>query len=118
MTEYEREWTSRRRVPPGSRVRTALTKYRGHPTRFHVQLEYSHEGKWLQVARFDHDASGPVYRDVERSGLHLDVYHPDGSQLAKLTRWPPLPANEAMGVADDYLRERANELIRRFQSWL
>lgn len=118
MTKYDREWTSRRRLPPRSRLRTGLTTRRGTPVEFLVQLEYYHEDVWLQVARFEHDASGPIYRDVERAGLHLDVHHPDGSQVAKLTHWQPQPANEAMGTADDYLRERANELIRRFESWL
>lgn len=105
-------------TPTGARLRLALTKQDGVPLRFLVQLEYPHEGAWLAVARFDHDASGPAYRDVERVGLHLDVYDSKGVQIEKVTRFPPMPSKEAKGRAQEYLRRRAERLTRRFDSWL
>lgn len=82
-----------------------------------VQLEYVHDGRWLPVARFDHDAYGPAYRNVERVGLHLDVYDPDGAQIEKRWAWTPQPAEDAIAAAEEYLRERAERMIRRFESW-
>lgn len=118
MTEYDREWTTRRRLPTRGRLRFGLTKHRGVPVRFLVQLEYHHEGTWLPVARFDHDAFGPAYRDVERVGLHLDLHDPDGSQIEKTWRWSAQSSDEAMGDAETYLRDNAERSIRRFESWL
>lgn len=118
MEEYEREWTTRRGLPTHSRLRFGLTTCAGVPVRFVVQLEHRHGGGWLPVARFDHDAFGPAYRDVERVGLHLDVYDPNGVQIEKVTRFPPTPSKQAMGRAEEYLRERAERLVTRFQSWL
>lgn len=118
MSQYEREWTSTRSLPEGTQVRYGLTKRSGRPIAFLIQLEYWHSAEWLPIARFEHDASGPAYRDVERAGLHLDIHHPDGRQVAKITDWPPQPANEAMGVADGYLHEQAEKLVRRFETWL
>lgn len=86
--------------------------------RFLVQIEYHHEDEWLPVARFDHDAEGPRYRNVELVGLHLDLYHPHCGQIAKITNWEPQPANEAMADAEDYIRMEAERLIRRFAAWL
>lgn len=122
MTPYEREWfvypEDAEELPPRSRLHAGLATRGGRPRRFLVQLEYWDGSRWLIVCRFDHDSEGPAYRNVERSGLHLDVYDPDGGQVAKRRTWPPEPANVAMGDADDYLREHAEQLVRRFESWL
>lgn len=80
---YDREWTARRGLPAGSQLRFGLTTRDGVPVRFLVQLEHRHGERWLPVARFDHDAFGPTYRNVERAGLHLDRYDPDGHQIEK-----------------------------------
>lgn len=101
-----------------SRLRVGLTKQTGVPVRFIVQLEYRHERAWLPVARFDHDAFGPTYRNVERVGLHLDLYAPTGEQIEKVTRWSPQPADEAMGEAEGYLRQHARRYVERFEGWL
>lgn len=95
-----------------------MTKRAGVPIRFLVQLEYRHEGTWLPVARFDNGASGSVYRNVELVGLPLDVYDPRGVQFEKVTNFPPLPADEAMGRAEEYLRGQAERFLRRFDAWL
>lgn len=118
MRGYEREWTTSRGLPPRSRLRFGVTKRAGVPVHFVVQLEYRHGARWLPVARFDHDAFGPASRNVEVVGLHLDVYDPEGVQVEKVTRFPPLPASEAMGRAEAYLRGRPERLVGRFQAWL
>lgn len=126
---YEREWTDP--VEPGNtRIRYGLTTEGGVPVRFLVQLEYFvrgegergedgwQSGEWRSVARFDHDASGPPYRNVELVGLHLDVLMPDGMQLAKRRDFPHVPLGQAMRYADDYLRRHHDFLVRRFEGWL
>jgi hypothetical protein len=118
MTDYEREWTTERGLPASNQLRVGLTKREGVPVRFVVQLEYWHAGAWLPVARFDHNRDGPAYRNVEQVGLHLDLYKPDGTQFDKATGWPPQPADEAMGDAETYLRQRAERFTKRFESWL
>jgi len=118
MSEYDREWLAGRDLPPLSRLRFEITKDGGKPVRFLVQLEYWHAGEWLEVARADHDATGPAYRDVERNGIHIDIYHPESGQIGKLQQWQPQPAQQAMGVAEDFLRRNAEAYVRRFESWL
>jgi len=116
--DYNLTWRSGRDLPPLSQLRYGLTTHRGVPVRFLIQLEYWHAGKWLEVARSEHDVDGPAYRNVEISGIHVDVMHPDGEQGNKLTGWPPQPANEAMGDAEHFLRVNANRFVRRFEKWL
>jgi len=116
--EYGKEWSTERGLPACSRLRLGLTTERGTPSRFVVQLEYWHAGAWLQVARFDHDRDDPAYRNVEISGRHLDIYHPNGEQVMKDESWAPEPADDAMGKAEDFLRANADQLVRRFEQWL
>ena len=72
----------------------------------------------MPVARFDHDETGPAYRNVALVGLHLDLYGPNGTQIEKVDHWTPQPADEAMGDAETYLRGRAGRLITRYTTWL
>ena len=118
MTEYDREWLADRNLPSLSRLRFGITKDGGKPVRFLVQLEFWHAEEWLEVARADHDATGSAYRDVERSGLHIDIYHPERGQIGKLQQWQPQPAQQAMGAAEDFLRRNAEIYVKRFESWL
>lgn len=115
---YDREWTTERGMPAGSRFRVGLTTRQGTPIRFVVQVEYYHSGQWVEVARSDHDWNGPPYRDVKLAGLHIDLYHPERGQFAKRGLSGPLPANEAMGRAARYLRANAERYVRRFEGWL
>lgn len=122
MSTYDREWFvwpgDDTRLPQPTRLRFGYSRRGSELLRFVVQLEYWHAGKWLQVARFEHDDEGPNYRNVKEAGLHLDLYNPAGDQVEKVTWWTPQPANEAMGVADAYIREHAERLTRRFETWL
>ena len=124
---YQREWTVP--IEPGrTKIRFGLSTDRGVPVKFLVQLEYLVPGtrtgtdtlaeNWRPIARFDHDAFGPAYRNVERVGLHMDVFDPDGNQRAKKTDFPPRPANEALPAAERYLKSEYERLVRRFERWL
>jgi len=115
MSDYEREWTTARDFPPGQRLHFGLTTERGAPVRLLCQLEYWHGGMWLPVARFDHDATGPAYRDIERAGLHMDIYAPDGTQTQKKTDFQPVSVNQALDYAERYLRTHRERLTRRFK---
>ena len=122
MATYDREWFvwpgDDARLPQQSRLCFGYSRQGGELLRFVVQLEYWHQETWLQVARFEHQVDGPTYRNVEREGLHLDLYNPASEQVEKVTWWLPQPANEAMAIADEYLRREAVSLIRRFETWL
>jgi hypothetical protein len=115
--EYDRMWTADG-ISGKTRFRFGLTKEDGVPIRFVVQLEYCSGDEWLVVARFDHASDGPAYRRVNRVGLHLDVYHPDGTQMFKRTDFEPQLANKAMGTAEQYLRQHHERLVRRFELWM
>ena len=114
---YDREWTDDVEVGK-TQIRYGLTTEGGVPVRFLVQLEYLVANDWRPVARFDHDATGPTYRNVDRVGLHMDVLRPDGTQLPKRRDFPPVPITQAMRYADDYLRHHHDFLIGRFIQWL
>lgn len=115
---YDREWTTERGLPPLAQLRIGLTKERGTPVKFLIQLEYWHAGEWLEVARFDHDRDSGAYHNVEQTGLHLDVYHPDDGKIRTDRSWLPEPAHTAMGRAERYIRKNAEQYVRRFETWL
>lgn len=123
---YDREWTDA--VEAGkTRMRYGLTTERGTPVLFLVQLEYRPQGErngevrssaeWRVVARFDHDGSGPEYRDVDLVGLHMDVYGPDGAQRRKKDDFPPVELEQAMKRAEQYLMREHDRLVERFERW-
>lgn len=95
---------------------------RGQVTRFGVQLEYlvdvDAEEEFATVVRYDHDAEGgaaPTH-DVAEDGLHIDIYR-DGEKIASHELPPPLPANEALEVAEEHLDANVAGSIRRFEKW-
>ena len=69
---------------------------------------------WREVARFDHDIDGE--HDVEVEGIHLDLYR-DGEKYEKLWGFPRMTANEAPDFCQQFLRERADELLDEFETW-
>lgn len=117
--EYDQEWTvglvDRDRV---TRLRFGLTKEKGHPAQFLVQLEYKHSGTWHPVARFDHERRGPAYRDVVISGLHLDVYTPADEQKRKVTTFQPIDEKQAVPAAERYLKHHYNRLVEEYEQCL
>lgn len=124
---YGREWTAS--IEPGrTRIRYGLTAEDGVPVRFLVQLEYRvpgrwdgvawRSGEWRVVARFDHETSGPSYRNVEDVGLHMDVYDPAGRQRAKKADFPSVEIEQAMKRAEQYLKREHERLVRRYERWM
>lgn len=116
---YEREWIAPIDDPDRrTRLRFGLTTYRGSPVRFIVQLEYFHDGSWLEVARFDHDRDGRVYADVRSEGLHLDVYDPDGNQKRKEQHFEPMAEKSALAYAERFLKRQYQQLLTEFEGCL
>lgn len=104
-----------RGLPTGQRLRFGLSTTAGFPESLLCQLEYWHGGVWLMVARFDHDTSGPRYRNVSKAGLHMDVYDAEGAQIYKKTDFPPVDLRDALHYAEGYLREHRQRLVTRFE---
>lgn len=97
-------------------VRTGFTTDRGDVVRFVVQLEYWMDGDWWEVVRYDHDRATPAGHDVTVEGLHRDVYR-EGEKVRTEAVSPPIPADDAFDLAEDDLRENAQLLIERFETW-
>lgn len=113
---YAREWTVPMDDPDRrTRLRFGITKCRGAPVHFVVQLEYRHAGSWLEVARFDHDRHGRAYADVRSEGLHLDVYDLNGNQKRKEQHFDPMPEKPAVAYAERFLKREYQRLITEFE---
>lgn len=117
--EYDREFTTR--ADRRARRRLGIDTARGTVTRFVVQLEYlvdPHPHAWAPVVRYDHDGEGSdeAVHDVTEEGLHIDVYR-DGEKIESHELTPPLPANEALSLAEEHLTEHLEGYVRRFERW-
>ena len=117
--EYDKEYTAS--VGRRARRRLGIDVSRGEVTRFVVQLEYLVEpttDEWASVVRYDHDGEGSAQaaHDVTEEGLHIDVYL-DGEKADTHELTPPLPANEALRVAEDHLAEHVQGYVERFERW-
>ena len=99
-----------------TRLRIGLTKHRGTPTAFVVQLEYRLDGEWCQVARFDHNPELGMGHDVIEEGLHLDVYR-DGEKYEVERDFPPVTINDAPAYCEAYLKRNADTYVQRFERW-
>lgn len=85
-------------------------------TRFVVQLEYSLDGEWQPVVRYDHDAESAHGHDVSREGIHVDVYR-EGETYRTEYVAPPMPAKLALDRAEDHLANNLVGFVRRFEEW-
>lgn len=112
--DYDREFTTTRSV----RVRRRLgySHVRGEVTRFVVQLEYRLNGEWVEVVRSDHDPESNHGHDVTAEGVHVDVYR-NGEKIRVENLAPPMPAAEALTLAETHFREHAERYVERFKSW-
>ena len=107
---------------PYARIRRELDTEEGWVTRFVFQLEYNMRATqdglpphdWRQVARFDHNVDGE--HNIEVEGLHLDLYR-DGEKYEKLWGFPEMTANQAPDFCQEFLEERADELLDEFEEW-
>lgn len=78
------------------RIVVRFDKERGTIQRFAVQLQssLSRYSTLESIAQFDHDPQSLGGHDIYREGLHIDVYHQDGSVTKLWPNHPPLPASE------------------------
>jgi hypothetical protein len=105
-------------IPLGSKVqlRRGIATRRGGVPRFFAQLEYRLGDEWAEVVRFDHDEDAEGGHDVTEEGVHMDVYR-DGEKVDTEYVAGPMPADEALDLAEDHLTEELERLIRRFEQW-
>jgi hypothetical protein len=101
---------------PHTRLRVEIDKEQGVPTRFVVQLERRVGDEWRQVVRFDHDPENPMGHDVVEEGLHMDIYR-DGEKARVKDDFPPVPLTDAPRYCITYIRQNADQLLRRFDQW-
>ncbi|MFB6165287.1 MAG: hypothetical protein ABEJ31_09030 [Haloarculaceae archaeon] len=117
--DYDREFTAH--AGHRARRRLGIDVERGTVTRFALQLEYLVDpegGEWAEVVRYDHDGTGEseFAHDVTEDGLHIDVYR-DGEKIDSHELTPPLPAGEALDVAEEHLKEHLEGYVRRYERW-
>lgn len=109
---------------PTTQLRVVIDTKEGDVQGFVVQLEYdmdwdydtSSPSDWEVVARFDHDPTAEFGHDIEREGLHLDVYR-DGEKATVEYGFQPVPINQAPGWCESYLLENAQRYVDRFERW-
>ena len=109
---------------PYARLRRELETENGEIVRFVYQLEYDMEASedglpphdWREVARFDHDIENPMGHDVGEEGLHMDVYR-HGKKYQTARGFPPIRPTYAPRFCEQFLLERADKLLARFEQW-
>jgi len=111
---YDREFTTI--INRRAQIRAGLSTQKGDVTRFFVQLEYWLDGGWLEVVRFDHNPDTEFGHEVTEDGLHRDIYR-DGQKHRVKGDFPPVELNRAPRYCTAYIREHADQLIRRFERW-
>ena len=114
MSEYDKEFET----PIAHRVRRRIgySHDRGDVMKFVVQLEYRLADEWSEVVRFDHDPEALGGHDVTEEGLHMDVYR-QGEKIETEDVFPPLPADAALNLADEHIKEHLERYIKRFEQW-
>lgn len=111
---YDREYVKNR--AGRARIRLGLDTDRGSVTRFVLQIEYRIGDEWLEVVRFDHDATGSAAHDVSKDGVHMDAYR-DGEKYRRVEVFPPMNAGDALNFAEAHLAEHAERYVKRFEKW-
>lgn len=114
MTEYDR--VDKIPLTTKAQLRRGIATERGRVSRFFAQLEYLLGNEWAEVVRFDHDEDAEGGHDVTEEGVHMDVYR-DGKKIDTVQIAGPMPAGEALDLAEDHLAEELERLIRRFEQW-
>jgi len=111
---YDREFTTI--INRRAQIRAGLSTHKGDVERFFVQLEYWLDGDWFEVVRFDHSPDTELGHDITEDGLHMDIYRAEEKHRVK-DDFPPVGLNHAPRYCTTYIREHANQLIRRFEQW-
>ena len=114
MSEYDR--VAEIPLTAKAQLRRGVATDRGRVPRFFAQLEYLLGDEWAEVVRFDHDEDAEGGHDVTKEGVHMDVYR-DGEKIDTVQGAGPMPAGEALDLAEGHLAEHLERLIRRFEQW-
>ena len=109
---------------PHGEILYGVTTDGGEVTSFVVQLRCWVGTDTELVAQFDHTPEHGLGHDVEREGVHMDVFR-DGEKVetsnvadAGLDAHPgPLPAAAAFNYALRYMEQENKRLIERYQAW-
>lgn len=114
MSEYETEFETD--ITHRVRRRLGYNHDRGQVTKFVVQLEYCLGDDWFEIVRFDHDPDAEGGHDVTDEGLHMDIYR-RGTKISTEDVFPPLPANDALDLAEMHLTKHLERYVKRFEQW-
>lgn len=97
-------------VCPGVRCAVRFDKPRKSVTRFIVQLQRLigvAENHWKTFAQIDHEPRNPGGHDLYSEGLHVDIYHTDGTistiQSIPTAQSLPRPTIVLLHRCKDYL---------------
>jgi hypothetical protein len=109
---------------PSGEIQYGVTTDGGDVTAFVVQLRcWVGIGTEL-VAQFDHTPEEGSGHDVEREGIHMDVFRDgekvDTSEVAEAgfdSHPGRLPAAAALNYALRYIEEQNERLIERYTTW-
>jgi hypothetical protein len=114
VREFDKAYTT----PLSNRVRLRFgcDIERGTVTRFLVQLEYHMADGWTPIVRSDHNPPAVDGHDVEREGVHMDLYC-DGEQVETRQIAPPMHPNAGLNCAEDHLVRQDEQHITRFEQW-
>lgn len=93
---YQRQYPIH--VKPGVQIMERFDKSGGSISRFVVQLQQladTSRGIWKTFAQIDHDPRSPGGHNLYNEGIHVDIYHHDGTvstinppQLSRLPHPP------------------------------
>lgn len=111
MADTPRDYDTEYTVAEGGPARrgVGIDVEQGAVARFVVQLEYLTDpvsDNWSQVVRYDHGAKGSAEsaHNVTEDGLHIDIYR-EGEKVDSHELTPPMPASQALGVAEEHVEE-------------
>lgn len=102
---------------PKTRVCININTRQGDVSDFLVAYEYKLRGSWETVAQFDHDPASPYGHDIEREGLHMDLYKQGQKYRVVRSKFPYVPVDHAPRYCNEYVNRNHEALIQRFEQW-
>ena len=105
-----------------AQIRTELGITRGDVDWFMVQLEYNEQPSpledddWQPVARFDHHPHMSWGHDIEKEGLHCDIYE-NGERAEREYYYYDFPVNDAPEWCEDHLKMYAGFYLDQYEVW-
>jgi|GEM_PF-708473 len=102
---------------PKTRICANVNTDAGEVTDFVVAYEYEVEGRWMPVARFDHDPHSPYGHDIEAEGLHMDLFKQGQKYTVVRAKFPYVRPNHGPRYCIEYIKHNHEALIERFERW-